>query len=452
MNSDDNDSRRNRGSRPEDNPFIAFRRFADSQVSSLLNTVFSLPATINNARAARHQCLFGHADRAKCDELLQTEQRTSQLLRESYELARDGDLHSALKRSQEVVKLERQADELRESILEGSSERLDVENQSVPTDTPTYLIEKVANHKGQQWGWSWDWGFPRPFDEGEDTRKERMNDRADRCRRWQSRHETSTPTHTESIVEEWVKPWFDSLKQYEEEIVPKELATYRAIPISPSYLPQNLEEDEQLKHANVQWRDAFEDLMRISRGLPSAPPEQPGQSKRASFDEVPRLPFSFLNHPDRDLWEAEKAPEEPSYEYSHDHEDQHDEPPSPKVKQGKWSCEAQEPETELDAYERLLRKHAPKLEDPVNKADRPSILSTLTTTERTITPDGTITTKVTLKKRFNDGREEISETVQTQRGQGEQNQDQWNASQHEHPAAQEPSKGSERKGGWFWSN
>lgn len=44
----------------------------------------------------------------------------------------------------------------------------------------------------------------------------------------------------------------------------------------------------------------------------------------------------------------------------------------------------------------------------------PSILSTLTTTEQRTLPDGTVTTKVVLKKRFSDGAEEVTERVHTQ--------------------------------------
>ena len=46
--------------------------------------------------------------------------------------------------------------------------------------------------------------------------------------------------------------------------------------------------------------------------------------------------------------------------------------------------------------------------------DTPSILSTLTTTQKTSLPDGTIHTKVVLKKRFADGREESTETQHTE--------------------------------------
>ena len=46
---------------------------------------------------------------------------------------------------------------------------------------------------------------------------------------------------------------------------------------------------------------------------------------------------------------------------------------------------------------------------------KPSLISTLTTTERTTLPDGSVHTKMVLKKRFADGREENTETVHTSR-------------------------------------
>lgn len=73
------------------------------------------------------------------------------------------------------------------------------------------------------------------------------------------------------------------------------------------------------------------------------------------------------------------------------------------------------------------------------RSDRPQVLSTLTTTQTTRLPDGSVKTTVVLKRRFADGGEETQESTQTS---------------FEEPAAaggavrQEPSK--ERKS-WFWS-
>ncbi|KAK4539368.1 hypothetical protein LTR36_010998 [Oleoguttula mirabilis] len=70
------------------------------------------------------------------------------------------------------------------------------------------------------------------------------------------------------------------------------------------------------------------------------------------------------------------------------------------------------------------------------------VLSSLTTSHTTRLPDGTVTTKVVLKQRFADGREETEEKVHTyqeaarqQPGTGEQQQE----------------EGKPRKNGWFWT-
>ncbi|KAK3712146.1 hypothetical protein LTR37_009237 [Vermiconidia calcicola] len=69
---------------------------------------------------------------------------------------------------------------------------------------------------------------------------------------------------------------------------------------------------------------------------------------------------------------------------------------------------------------------------------RPNILSQLTTTQTTRMPDGTVTTKVVLKQKFADGREEEHESVHTSH-EGVAHQ----------PDTQKPKE--EKKGGWFWS-
>ncbi|KAI9707717.1 MAG: hypothetical protein M1836_000679 [Candelina mexicana] len=82
-----------------------------------------------------------------------------------------------------------------------------------------------------------------------------------------------------------------------------------------------------------------------------------------------------------------------------------------------------------------------------------NIISTLTTTERRTLPDGTVHTKIVLKKRFADGEEERTETVFQSRGnQGDVRQDHSHCNNRaDRPKeAAEESKG--KKKGWFWSN
>lgn len=497
MASDDNDPRRNRDPYNDNNPFIAFRRFADSQVSSLLNTVFTLPATIanyRNAHVAREQCLFGRADKEKCRELHELEEETNTLLEECRRLFRAGDVEEAFAKGENLLHLNESAEMLRKQILENSKE-----HTSFPSDyregvakqaglpeaarlgmsrwtntnpearecsSRNELVEKVANEKGQQWGWSWDWGFPRPFDAEEDPLTRR-----DRCLQWHRRREESTSTAkqlgqdsgtsgTSRTLEE--EQWQRRFWQHCDELTPENRDAMLQSHMLQNYRSAALE----AARAGVP-RDAFEDLIRTQNGLPLMPSEQLGQSDHLPLDRWTRRLWDQRDrhfagrphanqYPKRVPWEGEETAEEPSYEYSHDHEDQHDEPPSPKANQGNWSEGM--PEIELEAYERLLG-HVPTPGNLHQAEARPSVLSTLTTTERTVAPDGTVTTKVVLKKRFTDGREESSETVCTQRGQEEERQrgdrlpmsmDTFtqNRAQEQEEHRKEDNK---KRSGWFWS-
>ena len=129
-----NDNNRRDHIRPEDNPFIAFRRFADSQVSSLLNTVFTLPATIvnyNNAHHAREQCLFGKADERQCVKLRDIEADIAELRNEGRELFRVGDVQAVLRNSETLMKLDRKADDIRREILGDATKSEELDRKSV---------------------------------------------------------------------------------------------------------------------------------------------------------------------------------------------------------------------------------------------------------------------------------------------------------------------------------
>ncbi|KAL5386448.1 hypothetical protein DPSP01_004173 [Paraphaeosphaeria sporulosa] len=488
MASDENDPRRNR-SRDRDqfdehNPFIAFRRFADSHVSSLLNTVFTLPATIanyKNVHVAREHCLFGRADSAKCEQLHELEEETARVIAECRELYRAGNVEQALDRGEALLQLNHAADELRKQIVEGGQGSSPAERRAglIPEardgNSRTELVERVANEKGQQWGWSWDWGFPKPFDADED-----IADRRDRCRRWRRRREESMLTNTQAAEQRDAaedrsmfpdqQSWVEQqrfLHQLDEALLPifQELFRRESSETADVYdMAGNSNVAAELVRVGVP-RDAFEDLLRSQNGYPLMPQEKLGQSDhllhenwcRRFFDRTDR---GFVGRPSRPEypkrvpWEGEETAEEPNYEYAHDHEDQHDEPPSPKTKQGGWSSGM--PETEMEAYERLLGP-TPAFGSDAQTEGRPSVLSTLTTTERTVHPDGTVTTKVVLKKRFNDGREESSETVHTERGQdsaGEPSDSPssvWEAAA-QHKPQEQARKDNDKKTGWFWSS
>lgn len=95
------------------------------------------------------------------------------------------------------------------------------------------------------------------------------------------------------------------------------------------------------------------------------------------------------------------------------------------------------------------------LPESENRSSRPSILSTMTRTERHVAPDGSVTTKTVLKKRFTDGSEENSETTETRPATGPV----WREQRPEvergldsEIARSKPMEDQEPKRGWFWSS
>lgn len=82
----------------------------------------------------------------------------------------------------------------------------------------------------------------------------------------------------------------------------------------------------------------------------------------------------------------------------------------------------------------------------------PSVISTMTRTERRTLPDGSIRTKTIKTKRFSDGREESDESEEVHHPQPllppTQNESNTQSSP---PEAQNEPNGKSSKGGWFWS-
>ncbi|KAL9635200.1 MAG: hypothetical protein Q9164_003618 [Protoblastenia rupestris] len=122
---------------------------------------------------------------------------------------------------------------------------------------------------------------------------------------------------------------------------------------------------------------------------------------------------------------------------------------------------------ELNLYGHLLRKQSSSSPDTFASGSRtldhpqyhsspdgtfdnhkPTVLSTLTTTEKRVLQDGTTRTKVVLKKRFSDGREESTETVHTHNALLEKSK----RSSLESIAKQDREHdGDKGKRGWFWT-
>jgi hypothetical protein len=537
-NNDDN-PRRNRD-RPEDNPFIAFRRFADSQVSSLLNTVFTLPATIanyNNIHVAREACLFNKGDKTQCDKLEQIENAIAKLRHEGRELCGTGELHEVLKKSEELMKLDRHADEIRRDIIQQSGIHADEDR--------TAMVQRVANQKGQEWGWDWSWGFPKPFDDDSQSPRPTPDDHSRYTEPWRQLEAEARKIFGDEAWDTAAKTAMDAMEaspmvrgflgdrgwnelrnmmndaRGNDSEVRDRRRLGQPTPDSAEqlYSPAALESSAAMRSTGVNWREAYEDLVHAEKEDRDAEPRTWRGHWRANASYPKRVPW------------ADATTDEPSYEYSHDHEDQHDEPPSPKTKQADgWCTPAQgqtasetrdlqkflsdqqqqngrhlglrddadsaestfqdwchpakdqtatdkrdiqgflreqqqngrhlglheQADSELDVYERMYEttdNAQYPIKPTISQDLKPSILSTLTMTERTVAPDGSVTTKVVLKKRFADGREESTETVHTQRGH---ERDPWASSQIasalQTGRTEDGQEREKKSGGWFWSN
>ncbi|KAI2488381.1 hypothetical protein Ptr902_02514 [Pyrenophora tritici-repentis] len=487
-----NDDSRGDRQRPEDNPFIAFRRFADSQVSSLLNTVFTLPATIasyNNAHQAREQCLFGKADPRQCDKLRDIEADIAELREKGREMFRRGDVHAVLRSSEEITQLDREADEIRRNIL---GDTANGHQCQLRCQDGTALVKRVANEKGQEWGWSWDWGFPRPFDQDNRSSLKASEDElanewaeATALMRWltemrrlddEFENKPLDDHEHESRMESWLDSWHWP--------TPTNSSTLDML----KYSPMLLDRDDLMRQTGISWRAAYDDLIQAEQ---AESPYCMGKSEQMARPsrKIPISQHQFEDYMEKDIRRTQgripitqrqleevmdedgkhgcpalATSNEPSYEYSHDHEDQHDESPMPNREnfqftdaykgRGNRQEDNQDTETEMDHYERLEAMSASSAAAHGTNDAKPSILSTLTTTERTVSPDGSITTKVVLKKRFADGREESTETVHTQRGQEEaQRRDPWKAFRDAHGTQTgNENKAGQKRNGWFWSN
>ena len=179
--------------------------------------------------------------------------------------------------------------------------------------------------------------------------------------------------------------------------------------------PLALELDRDIG-GKMPWRDAFEDLLLASHGR-ELPLRERGRAEESSVDWISRMMLC-------NSWSAKPAWDRLFDEATARLLDMVD-----MSVFGPSECPRKKdsPETELDYYLRsensensenfdsppsgssLPTPTSPCTDDP----RPPSVLSTLTTTERTTDPDGTVRTRVVLKKRFSDGSEENKETVHT---------------------------------------
>ncbi|KAL8720821.1 MAG: hypothetical protein Q9225_002375 [Loekoesia sp. 1 TL-2023] len=224
------------------------------------------------------------------------------------------------------------------------------------------------------------------------------------------------------------------------------------------YSPLHLEHQDPFHEHRAKWRKAFEDLLLVSHG-----------KELSEKQDKPTSSWSWKNSlAERGLvgWNPLGMKMVPA-----DH-------PEESVTRQPENDASEDAATELDLYGRFLGGQSTRSTTSTstqtfdnsngNQAapDKPSVIATLTTTQRRMLPDGSVHTQVVLKKRFSDGREESTETEHTTYGT------QWPDMGKQIPqqskdatSTSTPSLGHDgrikqalgqrieekKKNGWFWS-
>lgn len=411
----------------EDNPFIAFRRFADEQFNTLVHSLNALPGLISEARSkAEEEQKRWEQDLEKEDKIWDRE--ISEFWKDAWGAGGDASKPlSMLKTSPEA------RDAARILLIQARNANVGIDPKRILSLYQDNSLSPLEQHSG---------GL--------------------------------APFQAFRVDEPWLSvDWFKN---------------------SP-YSPIQIEQHTHAHQQGSMWRAAFEDL--LSAELNKEQKARDAWTGRVNNQRLysswaqtgmdwmlglqcrgilpPQLPSLYQMHPwktnnmDRvfsdiiqgspNMWHARPV--------MHDFERLAQEIGT--FDQDEIAEQLREPETEADLYEAFLGKadHATKkaapvptpapastVERPVKDASRQQpdftssrILSTLSTTEQTTAADGTVTTKVILKKRFADGSEQSTETVSTTHGR----QPEAISSAFGQQSQEEESGTEKSKKGWFWS-
>lgn len=214
------------------------------------------------------------------------------------------------------------------------------------------------------------------------------------------------------------------------------------------YSPHRLEHDEMMQQKGARWRLAFEDLLAAQEGTNDFKKQDtptPWKPITTWIEELQKRGLASRSVDPRDVLEDDTSAEEAfnsSRQESRAEASQH----QPQGDQQKSSI------TELDLYEQFLggKRVTERRQDRV-EANKSTVTSTLTTTERRRLPDGTVTTKTVLKKRFADGSEESEEKTDTTHVPRTQQQSQRAKPVRRQEEQAAPEQKKKDKTSWFWS-
>ena len=448
---DEHDKRES--NKDDENPFIAFRRYADEQMSSLLQGVIGLPSALSSHSSNNRWIPYDQ------------------------ELRRRGSSNR---------------DSSSRSEGEGASPRESEDTEVV--DVPVKKYNRDSDIERDVVGGLRCPYRPRDQDPPVQPKDHSYGEPSDD---WEKSFSFMLP-RTTVLYADSASP--GSIMMSGPESSTRILGTWPVgyVIMSP-YSPLHLENQQLLKRHGAKWRNAFEDLLALQSGRPMVENSNRDVQKNnadwvasmldqwlfrsmkrvscgdsrlnsiteedSSRDQENAKDSEFhLNSPTR-LWnliqDAERTRRQANYTSR----------TADEVDARHPDNDADEEEfTELDLYERFLGSQgqfpptttpepSPSPQSTSKSADREGqlgIISTLTTTERKTLPDGTVHTKVMLKKRFADGREESSETVHTTQGGLEQKSRSSPAISRESSnvadGVVEGEKAKEKsKKGWFWS-
>ncbi|MCJ1240599.1 hypothetical protein MMC14_008603 [Varicellaria rhodocarpa] len=457
MASDDEYNRRESHNKDDENPFIAFRRYADEQMSSLLQGVIGLPSALSSHSSNNRWIPY------------------DQEMRRRGPSTSDSSSYSEGERS-----LPRKSEEA--EAVEIPVRRYNKDSAEIERDVSEGLRCPY-----------------RPRDQDSLAQPKGVSD-SERSDSWERPLSLLFPPRT-FLYEDSTSPGSIMLSGPQSLI--RILGEWPvAYVVTNPYSPLHLEKQQLLKEYGTKWRNAFEDLLAVQSGREMVDNSERNaqrdgadwaasmvdqwlfSSMKRVMDRESRMGSVARKEFARDLGNAKEP------DFSHDSPArlwdliQHVERTRRQSNYTSTSADevdARHPEndaednefTELDLYERFLGSQgqfppaitpesSPQLQSlstprAVDEEGQPSIISTLTTTERKILPDGTVHTKVMLKKRFADGREESTETVHTAQDGLEQTARSSPATSRESSnvngevEGQKTKEKEEKKKGWFWS-
>ncbi|KAL8943687.1 MAG: hypothetical protein Q9216_000886 [Gyalolechia sp. 2 TL-2023] len=409
------------------NPFVSFSRLVDQQISSILRTFSDLPSSFSRSKTPSDDYSPDLSEQQRrWDQAAEANERLEKSLNELFTPFRS-----------------------REPVEERCPFLAQREKKAEEADSQTRQLQDVLHPRSQNDLQSHFW----------DQRKDRHEECAEADR------------VIESICNRLFQ--FYPCQEREDEATPNGIVADLFLPrlsvafprtFSAKYSdespesPPSQDDLDSFREYQARWRKAFEDLVLSSHR------ESLSDSFQESFENQSWKPS--LAERGLAVWKPQSTKTVPA-----------DDPKELATQQSE-SHSSEDAATELDLYERFPGQQSPRfIESTPSKTfvnhslsrtepEQPSLISTLTTTQRRTLPDGSVYTQVVLKKRFSDGKEESTETEHTTHDTLRPDV-RRRVSQHPREAisTSEPSLGhdgklkqalgqrikEEKRSGWFWS-